>query len=177
MKKLALTVLYCCWLGSLVAAYQYGDYVRVNEDSLSVINSGSLTLNFISNISVWDTMIVQVTDAAGGVRSNTMAIAGQTVDIGTYLQGDSLKFFLSGQPGTTINSHFWASGWDSAARDYEYLHFGGNYGQWGQFYTSSIFQLEGSSAPFGQPLPGLIPTLLLSGVGISLTFIRKKTAA
>jgi len=180
--KYTLILLGCLFLANVsMAAYQYGDYLAVKGHSLYALSTSDLTLNFMSNISNWDTLTVQATDAAGNVTNNTVAITGQSVNIGTVNAGDSLKFFLTSNSPVigTAEEHWsaWGSGWDTSTASYEYLHFGANYGPWGSQYVTTTFQVEGSAAPTGQPLPGIWATLLIGGASLGAFTIRKRKFA
>lgn len=184
MKKFMMIVAGCFLaVNSLMAAYQYGDFIGVDNwtQSLYALSDSNLTLNFVSNISNWNTLTVQATDTLGNVTTNTVEITGQSVNIGDVKTGDNLKFFLtsnSSAHGTAdINWTAWGSGWDVAEWTYEYLHFGANYGKWGSRYVATTFTVDGSAAPTGQPLPGALAALLVGGAGAGAFAIRRKKTA
>lgn len=167
-----------CFLAvnSLMAAYQYGDFIELRGSSLYALSDSNINLNFLSNISNWNTLTVQATDTLGNVTTNTVQITGQSVNIGNVQTGDNLKFFLTSNSATqgtaNINWRAWGSGWDVAASTYEYLHFGANYGRWGSRYVSTTFKVDGTPSPTGQPLPGALAALLVGGAGVFA--IRRK---
>jgi hypothetical protein len=118
-----------------------------------------------------DSLIVEATDLQGNTTTRTIAITGKTIDIGTVNEGDTLQFYLTGSQGTnnTVGVSVWTSG---GAR--EVLHFAGNYPGEGSSttnYISVAFKIDGTpvtggeTAPTGQPLPGVLATLLVGGVG------------
>jgi len=182
MKKF-LAIAFGCFLAanSLMAAYQYGDFIGLNDSTKTLYamsNSNNVTLTFSSNISNWDSLTVQATDALGNISTNTVAITGQAVNIGSINAGDDLKFFLTNnsmvQGTADVNWTAWGSDWDTAADTYEYLHFGANYGKWNSKYVTTTFKVEGTPAPSGQPLPGVLATLLIGGASAGAFAIRKK---
>jgi hypothetical protein len=177
---------------SLMAAYQYNNnYLTLNgtlkdhNENFLVGTDSNLTLNIIGlnqgSLSDWSGLIVETTNASG-TTSQTVAITGNSINIGNVTAGDTLKFYLTGSQGTTNNSYdgTWGSGWDynpEAGIDmYEYLYFAGNYGQWVSGYVSVQFQISGTPtpAPTGQPLPGALAALLVGGAGAGAFAIRRK---
>lgn len=172
---------------TLMAAYQYSDIIGLNDSShtlYAMSNSDNVTLTFYSNISNWDTLTVQATDANGNVTTNTVNITGSTVNIGSIRAGDDLKFYLTNnstvQGTANVNWSAWGSGWDTAANTYEYLHFGANYGKWDNKSVVTQFKVNGTPAPTptGQPLPGALAALLIGGASAGAFAIRrKKTSA
>ncbi len=180
MKRLALLGLYLAFaLTPLFAAYQYGDYVNFNGKSLTVTKSGNLTMNFFSPVDQWNSVTVQVTDRLGNVTNKTAQINGNQVSLGDFKEGDSLKFFLDGAQGSTTNAQMWGSGWDQATGQYEYFYIAGNYGQWGQNYIKLPTQITGGPSnpgPVGQPLPGVLTSLALGGVGYTVWRRHRKSA-
>jgi len=183
---------------SLMAAYQYNNNYLIlngsqrgkNANFLVGIDS-NLTVNVTllrdwqtSAITDWDALIVETTNASG-TTSQAVAITGNSINIGNVKAGDTLKFYLTGALGTTNNPYdgTWGSGWDynpAAGVDmYEYLYFGGNYGQNSSGYASVEFQVSGTptGAPTGQPLPGALAALLVGGASAGVFAIRKKKIA
>ncbi len=176
---LILCVLFCCALAGF-GAYQYNDYVSLNGTTLGILKSADYTLTFYSPIQQWETFTVQTIAQDGTVSWNTLNITGQTINIGQYTAGDNLRFFLTDRYGWTTmdNETFWGSGWNYIDDTYSFLHFGANYGWWGSQYTSQMFQITGASAPSGQPLPGVLATMLIgTGVLFAAGSRRKKKAA
>lgn len=186
MKKfLIITIALVCFVtgNTLMAAYQYQDIIGVSGNSLYAMGSyDNVTLNFTSLSNNWKALIVEATDTEGNVTTSTATIAGDSVNIGSINSGSDLKFYLSDassvQGIADINWKGWGSGWDAAADTYEYLHFGANYGNWGNKYVKTTFKITGTAAPTGQPLPGALAALLFGGAGAGVFSIRrKKTAA
>ncbi len=167
-RALAILGIFLCAASSLTAAYQYGDYVTLEDGKLIADTSSHLTLKFISaEITKWSTLTVQITDTQGSSSARDVAITGTSLDIGNVNPGDVMKFYLSGALSPTSSfDHFWGEGWDSKAKTYENLVFGVNYGPYDSQYASYQFQVDGSPIPpSGQPLPGVL-SLLLCGGGV-----------
>lgn len=191
--------LFCA--AQLMAAYQYGDCVILNEKagSLVVGTTANLTLTFspqgenlgtgnktkAGDMLQWDTLTVVATDANGVERQNTVAINGLTVDVGVVNAGETLKFLLSGpmDQGVYTFDHFWGNGWDSKTNAYNNLVFGGNYGKNGSKYSVFGFQVTGSAVPSsdtdpsGQPLPGVLAVLLCGGGVLGAWGLKKRKTA
>ncbi|CAA6677589.1 MULTISPECIES: hypothetical protein [unclassified Lentimonas] len=178
---------------SLMAAYQYGDYVdykygeNLSDSTLTVVQDSSLTLNFLTNpyyspqgytITDWSTLSVQITDSTGQQTYRDVAISGSSVDIGDFMAGDSLFFYVSGDQGstsTTVQSHIGHEGWDTTTSTPDSLFFDGNYGNWNSQYAQLSFRVDGSAqSPTGQPLPGAAVSILLGSAGL-YWIKRKKT--
>lgn len=176
---------------SLTAAYQYDNYLTLTGNGYAVGQDSNLTLNVISwndwrtsAITDWDSLIVEATDANGGVTTTTAAITGNSINIGNVSAGDTLKFYLTGSQGTTNTGGYgnWGSGWDTSVGTYEYVYFAGNYMDASSStsnYISVAFQLTGGPAtvppaPTGQPLPGALAALLVGGAGAGAFAIRRK---
>lgn len=177
---------------SLLAAYQYGNYLTLTGNGFLVGQDSNLTLNVVSwndwrtsAITDWSNLVVETTDATGNVTTNAVAISGKAINIGNVSAGDKLKFYLSGAQGTTNTGGYgnWGSGWDSSANTYEYVYFAGNYMDASSStsnYISVAFQITGgpatNPAPTGQPLPGALAALLVGGAGAGAFAIRRKKA-
>jgi len=176
MKKLFLTLLCAgCGATGLMAAYQYGNNVEyLGENNLVVTKSANLSFNVIQslstglNLSNWNYLVVNATDANGNLTLRNVAINGSdTIEIGSYAVGTNLRFQLSNDQFATTVGRLAGMGWDLAAGEHEYLVTEGNYGVWGtDQYVDVAFRVgEGTPAPSGQPLPGVAMALLLgSGV-------------
>lgn len=179
---------------SLLAAYQYDNYLTLTGNGYLVGQDSNLTLNVISwndwktsAITDWQGLIVEATDASGNVTTNTVAITGNSINIGNVNAGDTLKFYLTGTQGTTNTGGYgnWGSGWDTSVGTYEYVYFAGNYMDASSStsnYISVAFQITGGPAtgpaPTGQPLPGALAALLVGGAGAgAFAFRRKKAVA
>lgn len=179
---------------SLLAAYQYDNYLTLTGNGYRVGQDSNLTLNIIkwtdsntSAITDWQGLIVEATDASGHVTTNTVAITGNSINIGNVNAGDTLKFYLTGTQGTTNTGGYgnWGDGWDTSVRTYEYVYFAGNYMDAQSStsnYISVAFQITGGPAtgpaPTGQPLPGALAALLAGGAGAgAFAFRRKKAVA
>ena len=167
---------------TLMAAYQYEDIIGVNGNSLYAMgNYNDVTLTFTGLGNSWKTLTVEATDALGNVTTNTVAITGDSVNIGSISAGSDLKFYLSDastvQGTANVNWKGWGSGWDTAADTYEYLHFGANYGKWDNKYVTTTFKVDGTAAPTGQPLPGALAALLVGGAGAGAFAVRRKKTA
>lgn len=181
MKKfLIIAIALACFMvgNTLMAAYQYEDIIGLDKDAKTLYAMGkydNVTLTFSGLSNSWKTLTVEATDTMGKVTTNTVAITGQTVNIGSISTGSDLKFYLAGKPGTAdVNWTAWGSDWDVAADTYEYLHFGANYGKWGSKYVTTTFKVDGTPAPTGQPLPGALAALLVGGAGAGAFAIRRK---
>ena len=180
--KFLMIILGCMFLANVsMASYQYGDYLALRGNSLYATTNSDLKLDFLSNISNWNTLTVQATDVLGNVTSRTVAITGQSVNIGTVKAGDNLKFFLASNShaiGTAEeNWKAWGDGWDTSANTYEYLHFGANYGPWGSQYVTTTFKVDGGATPSGQPLPGVLASLLIGGASLGAFALRRRKSA
>ncbi len=172
-----------CMLGfalSSHAAYQHGDYVAFSETpgSLLVVKAGQLSLNFLdirhmNSIGDWSSLTVRATNPDGVVSDRTVTITGNVVDIGNFNAGDTLAFFVSDGVNTTSGFQLWGTGWDTQAMTYDSLVFGGNYGPNDSSFASFPFQVGGAPAS-GQPLPGVVFSLLLGGACGALLLKRQK---
>jgi hypothetical protein len=173
MKKLLL-VLLCAGCGAtgLMAAYQYGNNVEyLGENNLVVTQSANLSFNVIQslstglNLSNWNYLVVNATDANGKLTLRNVAITGNTIEIGSYAVGSNLRFQLSNDRFTTTIGRLASSGWDYSTHEPGYLVTDGNYGIWGtdQYVDVAFWIGEGTPAPSGQPLPGVAMALLLGG--------------
>ncbi len=174
MKKLFLLLVFVFLTFTTFAAYQYDNYLQLNRTSLNVLQNANLSLTFISNITDWSTFILETIKSDGTISYQNFEISSETINIGNVNSGDNLKFYLSNNLGETTkkNLKFWGSGWDVDYNTYEYLHFGANYSDWNSKYDIQQFQIKGS-APTGQPLPGVLATLVLGSAGIILIKKRK----
>ncbi|HBR94756.1 MAG TPA: hypothetical protein DEA90_11385 [Opitutae bacterium] len=177
---------------SLMGAYQYGDYVNYDYSKLNVIEDSSLTLDFFTESSAagyvitdWDTLTVEITDGATGAKSlREVAIDGVSIDIGNFVAGQSLFFYVTGSEGTTLTSaakDLGHRGWEysSTFNGPESLFFGGNYDTYGSQYTQLAFRVSGgapsSPATSGQPLPGVAVSMLMGSAG--LYWVKRKKSA
>jgi hypothetical protein len=188
MKKILTSSILSLAIGSssLMAAYQYGDYVdysyetgNAQASTLTVVQDSSLTLNFFSNpyyspqgytITDWATLTVQITDSSGEQTYRDVAITDTSVDIGDFMVGDSLFFYVSGDQGstfTTVEKHIGHQGWDTVTETPDSLFFDGNYGDWNSQYAQLSFTIDGSAQSIsGQPLPGVAVSMLLGTAGL-----------
>lgn len=196
MKKTLTTSFFGLTLAaaSLMGAYQYGDYVYYDynndqqHNTLSVVADSNLTLNFITNpyyspygynITDWSTLTVKITDSATNqVSFRDVAIDGSSnsINIGDYMAGQNLFFYVSGSQGTTFTTqqkHIGHQGWDNSTSTPDWLFFDGNYAQYNSQYAQLSFRVEGTGlAPSGQPLPGVAASMLVGGAG--LFFVKRK---
>lgn len=188
MKKFIIiaAALLCFVTGNtLMAAYQYENIIGLNDSTKTLYAMGSydnVTLTFSGLSNSWKTLTIEATDALGNVTTNTVAITGDSVNIGSITAGSNLKFYLSDassvQGTADVNWTAWGSGWDTTVGTYDYLHFGANYGKWDSKYVTTTFTVSGNATPTGQPLPGALAALLVGGAGAGAFAIRrKKTAA
>lgn len=178
---------------SLTAAYQYGNYVQydfatnpVQNRKLTVVQDSNLTLSFLKNpyyspngyeIGDWDSLKVEITDGTSGQKTfRDFDITSTTVNIGDFMSGQSLFFYVSSKKGTTFTTQDKQLGyqfWDSSANMPDSLFFDGNYGKNNNKYAQLTFRIGGSPvAPTGQPLPGVVVSMLL-GSGFLLLKRRK----
>lgn len=176
MKRLLLLLSFLCAVPAF-SAYQYDNVFQVEGGKLNVMQSANIVLNFhdiawqTDPITNWDS--ITVVSSSG--QNNTFDITGNSVSIGNVSQGDTLQFWLS-RAGNDFYAfdHFWTNGWDSQAGVPEYFGFGGNWGPNGGSYSSFEFQVGKGSAPSGQPLPGVLASLLIGGAGGGFLAWRKK---
>ena len=129
--------------------------------------------------------------AAVGNGFYTVMENGRPVQFQT---GDAIGFWITDMNGNRIYNTPRLAGGHTATYNGTQMTDGGTtyangFGQFGQFigsssydkmYADSTYVLDimvGSEAPAGQPLPGILATLLLGGSGIILmSFKRKKTS-
>jgi len=188
MKKFLIGFL--MWLvaaqGVLMAAYQYNEYIShdngfiyLNEDADLSFEFGPSYHNNQSISKNWDTMTVAVTSASGETSTRTVALAGNTVDIGTYNAGDRLQLFVTNKHNTTSTAAWYGvTGWDPATNYNEYLLFNVHYNP-NSKYDQYAFKVSGSAASSpstGQPLPGVIASLLLGGSLLGAYGLKKRRA-
>jgi len=196
-KALALTTFsLAAGMSSLMATYQFGDYVYYNFEeqvvqnrTLEVVQDSNLSLNFLTNpyyspngyvITDWAKLTVQITDGTTGDKTfRDVEITGTTVNIGDFLAGDSLFFYVSGSQGTTYTTeekHIGYQTWDQSTETPESLFFDGNYGEWNSQYAQLTFRIDGSAlSPSGQPLPGVAVSMFLGSAGIYVMKRRKNS--
>lgn len=176
MKRLGYIILWMLTGLTLSAAYQYDNLLELHGNALKVKSNAKLTLSFVSTpwkpstISGWDTLTILSTSPQGKTATRTVNIVGNSAEIGSFQTDDTLRFYLSNKQWSTMPSTFWGSGWDAGENTYEFLHFGGNYGNWGQYYTTQAFQVKGS--PAGQPLPGLWSSLIFGGILVGVLLLQ-----
>ncbi|WPJ95805.1 hypothetical protein SH580_20510 [Coraliomargarita algicola] len=173
---------------SVMAAYQYGDYVNYDYSSLTVVEDSSLSLDFFIESSAdgydildWDTLTVEITSSSNEVTLRDVSVTGTSIDIGNFVAGDSLFFFVSGDQGTTSTSYtrdLGHRGWEysSTFNGPDSLFFGGNYGQNGSDYAQLSFRVSGGApqSASGQPLPGVAVSMLMGSAG--LYWVKRKKA-
>jgi hypothetical protein len=195
-KMLSLSLLSLIAAGSsLSAAYQYGDYVSFNfnnnrSELLQVTSDTNLTLNFFSQpwdqnnkVTNWETLTVRNQTASGSVVDTNIGITGTSINIGDFMTGDRLFFYVSGSQGTTLTSpniHLHGQSWDMSTKSPDWMVMDGNYGQYNSKYTQLAFRIDGTAAsggsapaPSGQPLPGVALSMLLGGFGLYIIKRRK----
>ena len=173
MKKLFLMLLCAgCGMSEAMAAYQYGNNVDYRgQNQLYTTSAADLSINILNplsrglTLSNWDYLVVNATDAKGNLTLRNVAIAGDSIDIGSFAAGTKLQFQLSNERFTTTRGRLAGMGWDPSANAHDYLVFDGNYGIWGtDQYVDVAFRVGvGTPAPSGQPLPGVALALLLGG--------------
>ena len=183
-----------------MAIYQLGDYVEFTsgqayDSSITMVQDGNLTMDFINSgssantITYWDTLTVEITDGSTSQKTyREVAIDGTSVNIGDFVTGDSLYFYVTGAAGTTVGTttrQVAGQGWDTATHEgwendsYDNLFFEGKYGPTQQ-YTQLKFRFIGSASgssdsPSGQPLPGVAVSMFMGSVGLYL--VKRKKAA
>ncbi|MBS1368726.1 MAG: hypothetical protein HPZ91_02110 [Lentisphaeria bacterium] len=177
MKKIFSAALFVFGALSSFGAYQHDNFLQLNNGRLTVAQDAGLVLNFSSggwqdSITNWEALTVVSTKPDGSTVTNTVDITGNSVAVGNVSKGDSLEFWLSKNGNDFYQfDHVWGSGWDNGMHDY--LHFGANWGEWGSRYSEFQFQVSGS-APSGQPLPGVLATLLIGGASGGMMAWRRK---
>lgn len=184
MKKIFVGMLF--WLvaaqGTLWAAYQYNEYISHDSNYIYLTQDADLSFAFSpsykNNQPVsknWETLTVVATSASGATTSSTVALTGNTVNIGTYNTGDKLQLFVTNKHNITSGAAwFGVTGWNPATQYNEYLLFNVHYDP-NNRYDQYAFKVSGSepSVPTGQPLPGALAALLFGG-GIAGGYGLKK---
>lgn len=185
MKKILVGMLF--WLvaaqGTLWAAHQYNEYISHDDNYIYLTKDADLTLDFglsyQNNQALsknWDTMTIVVTSATGEVTSNTVALTGGTVDIGTYSAGDKLQLFVTNKHNITSGAAWYGvTGWNTATNYNEFLLFNVHFDP-NSRYDQYAFKVSGSepSGPSGQPLPGALAALLVGGAAAGTFGFRKR---
>lgn len=184
MKKLLIGTL--LWLvaaqTSLWAAYQYNEYISHDSNYIYLTQDADLSFQFSSsyqnNQSIsknWDTLMIVATSASGATTANTVALTGNTVDIGTYNSGDKLQLFVTNKHNITSGAAWYGvTGWNPATQYNEYLLFNVHYDP-NNRYDQYAFKVSGSDpTPTGQPLPGALAALLIGGGAAGGYGLRKR---
>ncbi|MDQ8206511.1 hypothetical protein QEH52_03260 [Coraliomargarita sp. SDUM461003] len=191
---------------SLMATYQYGDYVdseyvsydkKGKSEALTAATDGSLTLEFVNSqdhcgtdggdISEWKTLTVKSTDSKGQVSSQDIEISGDWengsffIDIGEFSQGDSLLFYVTDARGNTTdiskNKNNYI-GYEEGKKGVEdAFTFGGKYGYKGKSKVEFAFRVSGTQPASGQPLPGVAASMLMGSAGLYWVKRRKATVS
>ena len=178
MKKIVLLLAMLCGFGSAMAAYQYE--TKGNQVSLTFDSSTTLAFdlgrsgkdkdheNFIDRgegISDYGWYNLD-TGEAGSFKNGATVTFSENDKIGLYITDNNGKTYLSTKPTSPFENDIWGK---SKLIDGSIVVGGGNFGSNGthEYYVFKVNTVgNGSNTPTGQPLPGILATLLVGGTGI-----------
>lgn len=177
MKKLLLLT-FLIYSFSCFAAYQYN--VKGNQGWLSFDSNTTLSLdvgtsgkdkdheNFIDRgegISDYGWYNLD-SGEAGSFKNGATVTFSENDKIGLYVTDNKGKTYLSTKPTSPFEDDIWGK---SKLIDGSIVVGGGNFGSNGthEYYVFKVNTVgNGSNTPTGQPLPGILATLLVGGTGI-----------
>ncbi len=181
MKKLLVSLLLTMICATTFAAYQY----TINSNGISIGENLNLVVQFTQNsfFKNYDTFGYTVTSSTGETRSetlNTSDVNGKKFDLGNFSAGDTIAFTVGKgnvvSTGFSIaefngNNQYYLSAWttNGSINDTFQVKFTGT-------ATGGGAASNGGSAPSGQPLPGILATLLVGGGVIGVMRKRRKAA-
>lgn len=192
MKKLFFIIVFLMALSGLNAAYQYSreyayqDYISLvgsygNVNILFKENSG-LSLIFSNDIKITDlfnTMTIEAYKTNGTVELKQLAITNEKIDFGTYEQDTLIKIVgLTGNYSSTVVNFGDRGMWDATYGYNTQFALEGHYDIYNNpnQYFQYNFRISDDSdnIPNGQPLPGVLATLIVGGIGVGIAKFRKK---
>lgn len=196
MKKLLNTIL--CLLAplSLFATEQYTVGWNNPSTTYTIANGGSpvnasgstvwftanevagmsLSVIGVNNLTLTDFALSYVTRSAGGAYTVTslgdLNNIGQDFTVNSVNATDSISFFVSSDTLGTANTWVNGAGWVSTTADYVIQ---------SGVYSNGTVTLRitpiGAVAPAGQPLPGVLASLMIGGAVGGFYLRRKRKAA
>ena len=185
MKK-AILFLFLILSMTCFAAYQYN--VKGNQGWLTFDSNTTLSLeagisgkdkdheNFIDRgkgISDYGWYNLD-TGETGSFKNGVTGTFSENDKIGLYVTDNKGKTYLSTKPQKPFKGDIW--GKTKIIDDSIYIA-GGNFGSHGthEYYVFKVSSVgNGSNTPTGQPLPGILATLLVGGTGIWYLKNRKR---
>lgn len=103
---------------------------------------------------------------AGSFKNGATVTFSENDKIGLYITDNNGKTYLSTKPTSPFENDIWGK---SKLIDGSIVVGGGNFGSNGthEYYVFKVNTVgNGSNTPTGQPLPGILATLLVGGTGI-----------
>ncbi len=184
MKYLAVFLIAFCATFSSFGAFQYG-----GENSFYITETASLSVQVTGNdlFKNYNVFGYQVVSADGSTRTVEMPTAnanGKKFDLGSFNTGDTVSFFVvkNGEYSTDFqltktdgNNHFnlevWGANW-SGATVFEIKINGGE-----AIAFNPADPSGGGTSPTGQPLPGILASLLIGGSVLGIARRARKKQA
>ena len=183
--KTSLTIIFIFLFLNIFAAYQYN--IKGNQGWLSFDSDTTLSFelsrsgkdkeheNFIDRgEEVVDYGWYHLETGESGSFNNGLSATFKESDkIGLYITDNKGNTYLSTKPKTPFEDDIW--GKTRLIGDTLFVA-GGNFGSNGthEYYVFKVNSIQTSKTPTGQPLPGIIATLLIGCTGIFYLKNRKK---